>query len=451
MREVRMTFGEHLEELRRRIIFCLIYLAVGVGICFAYGKPLLEWTLKPHQKAFAAAQRDRLVARMTKKVLVLDWLTDPRSGRGVETPPVQPEEIRWEVLFADDIVQTRMRARLSAPTETLVQTLEGPLTPALRAAVARYGDELAEVLAQELTQNSRLGAETGFLPRLRKLERKLAEVNEKAGPTETQEAIGWGKDLKTVMEPVARFRSFLELRRDQIRKSDIALADLRGWVSSYRQLPNVLDELIRSIETSADDILKSQSEARLMVVSYLENFNAYLKVCLVFGIMITIPFLLYELWKFIGAGLHDNEQKYVVLFLPFSLGLFVAGAGFGYYAMIPIGLEFLAGWGLEEVDLRITLANYLGLFFTLTLVLGIVFQTPLVMIFFNKIGVVDVPTLRRMRRISIFLGVCLAVILTPPDPFSWSLMALPMIVLYEVGIFLCDFLEKKGAAAKATS
>jgi sec-independent protein translocase protein TatC len=113
--------------------------------------------------------------------------------------------------------------------------------------------------------------------------------------------------------------------------------------------------------------------------------------------------------------------------------------------MIPVGLEFLAGWGIEDVTLNFTLESYIGLFFTLTLLLGLVFQTPLVMVFFFKIGVVDVPGYRRMRRMAIFIAVVLAVVLTPPDPFSWALMAVPMVLLYEVGILACRMLSRRAA------
>ena len=76
MREVRMTFGEHLEELRRRVIFCIAYLFIGVLICFTFGKDLLKWTLQPHYKAIAGAQRDRFVERMTEMVSLFDSLTE---------------------------------------------------------------------------------------------------------------------------------------------------------------------------------------------------------------------------------------------------------------------------------------------------------------------------------------------------------------------------------------
>jgi len=452
MREVRMTFGDHLEELRRRILFCVVYLAFGVGICFVYGEQLLEWTLEPHRKAFAGAQRDRLVKRMGKTVAKLGVLTQARAGEGLSgLEKISSDEVLWELLFVHDVLVHQMSGRLAEPVNRLVESLTGKagaLDAELRAKVAEplreFGQDFTQTLVREFAVDLELGRNGGILTRLERLDKRLEDVNEAVGPTKAQEAVGWGKNLDGVREPLKRFAEFLMQRRAQALSAEIAPIDLRRRVQGFTRLPELLDGILGSLEADVEEILRAQ-EPKILAISYVESFNAYLKVSLVFGVILTIPFLLYELWKFIGAGLYPKEQKYVVLFMPFSLLLFAVGAAFGYFAMIPVGLEFLAGWGIEDVTLAVTLGNYVGLFFTLTLILGLVFQTPLLMIFVVKIGVVDVATLRRMRRISIFVGVCLAVVLTPPDPFSWALMALPMVVLYEVGILCCDLMTKKQA------
>src|SRR5690606_20241615 len=117
--------------------------------------------------------------------------------------------------------------------------------------------------------------------------------------------------------------------------------------------------------------------------------------------------------------------------------------------LIPVGLEFLASWGDTDIEMNFALGSYGGLFLTLTLILGVIFQTPLLMVFLNKIGLVSVHIYRRARRGAIFAGVCLAVVLTPPDPFSWSLMAVPMILLYELGILVCQLLSRSEKNAES--
>ena len=162
----------------------------------------------------------------------------------------------------------------------------------------------------------------------------------------------------------------------------------------------------------------------------------YFKVAIIFGLFFSIPMILYEMWKFIGAGLYANEQQWVLVFLPFSVALFFGGALFGYFSVIPVALGFLAGWGADMVEMSFTLSNYVGLFFTLTVLLGLVFQTPLVMIFLGKIGMVTPAGFRSARKWAAMGSVIFAALVTPPDPLSWSLVALPMIALYELGILL---------------
>ena len=178
-----------------------------------------------------------------------------------------------------------------------------------------------------------------------------------------------------------------------------------------------------------------------MVISYLEQFYTHLKVAFIFGLLLTFPFVLNEAWKFIGVGLYDSEQRYVKLFLPFSLGLFATGAFFGYIVLIPVALTFLAQWGGADIQMAFTLGDYIGLFFTLTLVLGLVFQTPLIMVFLNRVGIVSVEGFGKSRRMAIMIGFVLSAFLTPPDPFSLLLMAAPLVLLYEVGILVCRLLN----------
>src|SRR5688572_15218997 len=117
MREVRMTFGEHLEDLRRRIIHSLIYLAVGLCITMTYGKELLEWTLGPHYQAISGARRDRLVARMEKNVRELRDLTSaaPLDPSEKAPKPLFEGPIYWETLFIRDVAVPQVEKTIAAP------------------------------------------------------------------------------------------------------------------------------------------------------------------------------------------------------------------------------------------------------------------------------------------------------------------------------------------------
>lgn len=450
MREVRMTFGDHLEELRRRIIFALIYLTVGVTISMIYGKEIMELTLRPHYRALSAAQRNRLIGRMEKTLSRLESeLTGvvPRAP-APGTKPLVEGEVHWEVLFARDVALPPLLVKLEAPFEEFAAEIAAKpssMTEAdrevLSSAIRKLGGGVSRTFVSEFASEVENERFPGIPQRFQDLQKRLSEAAATVGPNQLQRAVGWGKDLDTVLASLRRLNDFLALRKAEVLKSDVPLDTLHRWVGAS-DLPRALNEILVSLEADAKEVVEG-TPPKIWVISYIESFATYLKVALIFGIFIALPGILYESWKFIGAGLYPHEQKYVVVFLPFSLLLFGVGILFGYLIMIPVGLEFLAAWGPVEVDLNFTLGSYVGLFLTLSLILGLVFQTPLLMLFFAKIGVVNVQMFRRKRRIAVFVGVVLAVILTPPDPFSWSLMAVPMLLLYELGIIACDLLVRR--------
>jgi Tat protein translocase TatC len=315
--------------------------------------------------------------------------------------------------------------------------------------VKALGAELSNLLAAEFSPSVGSGRRGGVVERFQRLRDEMASRRVNSTTGAVGRLVGWEGDIDTVLQLIDQFLIVLEGRKKQVLASPVDLDTLHTWTRSS-DLPVVLDDVLDTLEKAARDISDEKTPA-IMVTSYLESFMAYLKVAFVFAIFLTLPFMLYELWKFVGAGLYPNEQKYVVTLLPFSLMLFVMGCLFGYFAMIPVGLKFLAGWGIEEVNLSFTLENYIGLFLTLTLVLGLVFQTPLIMVFLTKINILNVNAFRRARKMAIFVGVCLAVVLTPPDPFSWSLMAGPMIILYEIGIWICKLFEPRSNVKEPVS
>ncbi len=172
----------------------------------------------------------------------------------------------------------------------------------------------------------------------------------------------------------------------------------------------------------------------LQVLSYQEGFYAYIKLCLITSVFMAYPLILYQIWKFTEAGLFKKERRYVKTFAPISYIAFITGVLFGYYFLIPYGLQFLIkilGGGIQPM---ITMSQYISLVTLLTLALGIVFQLPLVMLFISKIGVLKADDFIKWRMYAILIIFILAAVITPPDPFTQVMTALPMIILYEVGI-----------------
>ena len=450
MREARMTFGEHLEELRKRIIVSLLYFAVGLTIALVFGKSLMQVTLTPHQRAYRNAQAQRSMTKVRRTIDALVPLTtmEPTRAQLDGQPIIEPgKQINWAVLFAGDVARARLRLELRQPFDDLANrfgaapSLSAAQRAELSGSLREHGVELSERLIRFLVPELATDPVAGIPKRFVGLHHKLEKLRDEQGGA-LGTLVGWGEDLDSSLAQLASFNGFLEERRKQVLESPISLTEVEALSRAGSAPGEALLEIHRRLDKIVDD-LRSDAPPRILVISYMENFLAHLRVGVIFGLLFSIPFILYELWKFIGAGLYIHEQRYVVTFLPFSLCLFFLGALFGYFVLIPIGLTFLATWGDADVEMGFTMGNYIGLFFTMTLVLGLAFQTPLIMVFLLKIGAVQVEGFRRARKMAILIGVVVSAILTPPDPFTLCLMAGPMVLLYEFGILVCRFLTPR--------
>ncbi|MBI4008026.1 MAG: twin-arginine translocase subunit TatC, partial [Planctomycetes bacterium] len=163
----------------------------------------------------------------------------------------------------------------------------------------------------------------------------------------------------------------------------------------------------------------------------------YMKLCLIGAIFLSYPIIVYQAWKFVSAGLYKQERMYAKLFTPVSFGGFILGGLFGYFVLIPIGLQFLIGMLGPGIEPVITMGQYVSLVFLLILALGIVFQLPLVMFFISKLGICRAEDFVKWRKYAILVVFIVAAFLTPtPDPFTQLATAIPMLGLYEIGILI---------------
>lgn len=194
---------------------------------------------------------------------------------------------------------------------------------------------------------------------------------------------------------------------------------------------NILDIMKRPHDLAMENLGLSQS---LQVLSYQEGFYAYIKLCLITAIFMGYPVIAHQIWKFVEAGLYKKERMYVKIFAPISFMAFIIGVLFGYFFLIPFGLQFLIRILGAEIEPIITMSQYINLVTLLTLALGIVFQLPLVMLFISKIGIFKAEDFVKWRMHAVLIMFILAAIITPPDPFTQVMTALPMMALYEVGI-----------------
>ncbi|MGD2126032.1 MAG: twin-arginine translocase subunit TatC [Desulfobacteraceae bacterium] len=185
---------------------------------------------------------------------------------------------------------------------------------------------------------------------------------------------------------------------------------------------------------------------RLIFTNLPEMFFTYIKTAFIAGVLLSAPLLFYEIWMFVAPGLYQKEKRYVIPFVLFSTILFVGGALFGYFIVFPFGFRFFLGFANEYIQALPSVKQYFSFAIKLLLAFGIVFELPVVAFFLARIGVLNADLLRKKRKYAMLLTFVLAAILTPPDVITQCMMAGPLIVLYEISIFVAKVAERKKGA-----
>ncbi len=249
--------------------------------------------------------------------------------------------------------------------------------------------------------------------------------------------VGWGFHERiddVVRRPLVQVLDWID--HDQVEKYEARLRDEPGTErATYFQSNDPDDRNLRPEYTVT---------RRVAVMAFPEYFVYALKISLFFALVVGAPVLLYQLWRFIAAGLYPREQRIVMGVLPASIGLFVAGAVFGYFVLIPYGMYFLASASpIEQFEFMPRLSEYLTFLSGLVLALGFVFQLPLVVTTLVRVDLVRRSTFARYRPHFIVAAFVAGAVLTPPDPITQLLMAGPMVLLFELGLWAARFFEKE--------
>jgi sec-independent protein translocase protein TatC len=186
----------------------------------------------------------------------------------------------------------------------------------------------------------------------------------------------------------------------------------------------------------------------LIFTSITEGFMTYLKVGLLAGVFIASPFILYQIWAFISPGLYKKERRTLIPVTFASVILFIAGAAFGYFVVFPFGFKFLIqNYTTDLIKPMPTMREYFSLVTWMLLAFGVVFELPVVVFLLSRFGIVNYRGLKKFRRYAILGAFIVGAVLTPtPDIFNQSLMAGPIIVLYEISIWVAYFFGKKPQA-----
>lgn len=192
-------------------------------------------------------------------------------------------------------------------------------------------------------------------------------------------------------------------------------------------------------------ILKLPAEGiNLIYIEMTEMIGTIMKVCLAAGIILAMPYLVYHGIMFVSPALTAKEKKYVYLILPWIALMFLGGVAFGYFILIPPATRFLTSFGADIATPEIRIGNYIALVTRLLLAIGFVFEMPVITTFLARLGVLKPKWLSDHRRTAIIFAFILAAIITPTfDPINQSLVAVPLIVLYEMSIWLAKLVQPK--------
>lgn len=196
------------------------------------------------------------------------------------------------------------------------------------------------------------------------------------------------------------------------------------------------------------DILLSRAPEDFAPVrqEMMEGLSVFFRVCLTAGIMVAMPFLVYQFFAFISPALTTREKKYIYVILPGVTVMFIAGVSFAYFVALPPALGMLIGFGETFAAADISIKDYINIVTRMLLVIGIIFETPIIIMVLSRMGLVTPQWLAARRKMWFVLAFVVAAIVTPTfDPINQTIIALPLVILLELSIFLARFVYKKRA------
>jgi len=447
--ESRMSFGEHLEELRKALFKSAVGVAIGCAIGLFLAPQVIELLNRPLVKAMGDYKLQRASKLLTDKtgyvpMELVPWLEKERFI---------PRELR--------IDPAQLVNALKTVVPDLGKTIE--LDPYGFQANHFDIDRLPK-LCQQLTEESRRSPQRAALWKiLTPAQREtLSEISEKAKADVD--------DVKRVMA------IFNDATRDEILSQKEAFAALlapaeKDWTTMF-QTPVVkpLAEMNRALAESGDPNLRRRLNRALIADSFsaqmpplrmnlismevwesnvfeplslkpTDGFFIWLKAGLVTGACLSFPWVFYCIWTFVAEGLYPAERKYVHYFLPISIVLFVAGVLLAYFFVFEPVLNFLFSFNAQmgiAPEMRIN--DWLSFVLMLPLGFGIAFQLPLVMLFLNRINIFTIEAYLAKWRIAVMCIFVLSMFLTPADPISMMLLAVPLTLLYFLGVAMCRYM-----------
>ena len=222
------------------------------------------------------------------------------------------------------------------------------------------------------------------------------------------------------------FKHIEELRSRMIKSAG-------AFVLAFCLCYNFIGKLIPKIIAPA---------GHLVFTAPTDAFSAYMTVGSIMALLLSSPVICYQIWAFVGGALKPSEKKFVLVFAPLSLLFFIAGGAFAFFVTVPMAYKFLMSFASDSLVPMVTIKNYLGFLGHMIVAFGAAFELPLILAFLAKIGIASPEYLRQKRRHAIIIILIAASLLAPPDIMSMLVLAVPLMILYEVGIVFVKYVYK---------
>lgn len=457
-----MTFGEHLEELRSCLIKALAWIVAGFIIGLFVGRHVVAFIQTPLEAALVNYYRGLYSSR-------LDEALAQRQGGGLVGLPsvdqMRPLVEDERLLFDEVLVQPeQLLAQLRQAYPGVLGQVELPANPAGHALRSEGPTELIPAdlrdgagLCQAIVAAGRSAAPSparriwellSARQQMRLAALAAADPWDDAAQQALLDALNWVllsdvlyeadafADVRLDGEASGLLAALGTLPPGRLARLNRVLLEAAFPSHVARTYPQLVPLLLwRSIAEDRATSIKS--------LNVQESFLIYIKASLLAGVLLTSPMVFFHLWSFVAAGLFPHEKKYVYVFLPFSLALFFAGAALAFFFVFQPVLDFLFRFNrLLGIDPDPRISEWLSFVLLLPLGFGVSFQLPLVMLFLERIGVFTVESYLSKWRMSVLIIFFLSMMLTPADPMSMLLMAVPLTLLYFGGIALCHFMPR---------
>jgi sec-independent protein translocase protein TatC len=445
-----MTFGEHLEELRVCLFRSLAGVAVGCVIGFFIANAVVRFFQSPLENA------------MTKY-----YLNRAMDQLKLEYPNGVPYEVQQMVvrdgLVPDAILMEtsrlveRLRATYGLPFElpiTSHQFVTDDLTPGLERTLA---SRLTKAGASKTASPERrlwLNLDEEQQAALKKIAAGsgAGTAQERTELTGALNTLADDQKLSSTPEfaelPGADEETVVQLRKelDEAKKEDAGTSSSKDRIARLNKMliTGLFENELRAPRLNMVALPTWRAvKVRFQVLNAQEAFMIWMKAALVSGLVIAAPWIFFQVWNFVAAGLYPHEKNYVYLYLPVSMLLFLAGASLAFFAVFEPVLDFLFQFNRGmNADFDPRIGEWLGFVLILPLGFGLSFQLPLIMLFVNRIGVVSLDLFIRQWRMAILIIFVVSMVLTPADPISMLLMAIPLCILYVLGIAMCKYMPQ---------